>query len=444
MRNNLITRLTIYYLLGCSWLVKADLYSATLAYQEADYPLAFTEFNHLAKIGNADAMYNLAVMYLHGQGTQKSIEKAFVWFSLANDFGILEASQTAHLVLQQSTEPEKLRKTLQQQRTQLQSAYRLNATLNDLTQLSNEPTIYKVHDELPKYPQEAVRQGIEGWVWLEFDIDDSGKAINIEVVDSYPKHIFTASLLNAVERWRYSDAKQNHTLVYHFTTYKGEQYKQTLPIQKKAYETELRQSINAAEQGMAQVQYKIANWLSMKDYNAYQLLRYHWRSDNPTDELLLAAAKNGLNIAQYRIATQLLTSNNHALAALWLAHAAKTMDIAKYRLATLLLKNGNDADTGQAIKLLEEASEQDHLRSIIKLTDRYVTQNIYRDKTKLWLDKGLKIDAHHPQLLLLCAKLAASPSDAKKLATQALNSANKRHWSSQKITEFLASLATLN
>ncbi|MEJ6476884.1 TonB family protein [Pseudoalteromonas piscicida] len=422
-------------------MAKADLYDATLAYQNEKFKIAFSEFSRLAQLGNADAMYNLGVMYLHGQGTEQSAANAFTWFSLANEFGIPEAFQTAQLVLQQSNDQSGLKDFLKLQKTRLANTYLLDTTLTRLRLPNTVTTPTKIQDVLPDYPRETVRQGVEGWVWLEFDIDQSGKATNIEIIDSYPKHIFTASLLNAVEKWRYSGPKEAHTLIYHFATFKGKQYRETLSIQKKAYEKQLRQNINAAEQGVAQVQYYIANWLSMKDYNAYQLLRYHWRSEEPANELYLAAAKNGLDLAQYRLATQLINVGEHRLGALWLEHAAQTMDIAKYRLAKLLIVNKELRNLPQAIKILAEAASNGHLRSAILLANTNLIHLNNKIKAKYWLEFGLSLDPTHPELLLQLAKLTANQAKAKKLAAQALESALERHWSSEAIRLFLQHLA---
>ncbi|OHU88461.1 MULTISPECIES: TonB family protein [Pseudoalteromonas] len=437
MHSNLIIRLIFLLLCGCSWLGRADLYDATLAYQDANYQRAFTQFNHLAKLGNADAMYNLGVMYLYGQGVEKSVASAFAWFSLAHDFGVTEALQTAQLVLQQAKQPKDLQDFVRQQRDNLAKTYLLDSTLPRLEKAETIPSPKKIADVLPNYPEEAVRQGVEGWVWLEFDIDSSGKAINIEVIDSYPKHTFTASLLNAVEKWRYSGAKTNHSLIYHFATYKGEQYHATLKLQKKDYEQQLMLNIDAAEKGVAQVQYNIANWLSMKDYNAYQLLRYHWRTDNPSNRLLLAAAKNGFNLAQYRLAIQLLSRKEEELATLWLHHAAKTMNVARFRLATILLQNSHDEQAQiKALDILEQAASEKHLRAIILLATTHLNITEDLEKAKYWVEQGLSLDTTHPQLLLLSAKLTSSKVQVNRLLSQALKSAMDRGWSTAEIRAF--------
>jgi len=55
----------------------------------------------------------------------------------------------------------------------------------------------------PKYPRNAVKKQIEGWVQLSFDIDKEGKPTNINVIKSQPKKIFVNSAIKALSKWRY-------------------------------------------------------------------------------------------------------------------------------------------------------------------------------------------------------------------------------------------------
>jgi len=56
---------------------------------------------------------------------------------------------------------------------------------------------------LPRYPTRALSRGIEGWVLLEFAIDELGLAVNPVVIESEPPGIFDRAATSAVKRWKY-------------------------------------------------------------------------------------------------------------------------------------------------------------------------------------------------------------------------------------------------
>lgn len=61
----------------------------------------------------------------------------------------------------------------------------------------------------PNYPMDALRDGIEGWVKLAFDIDPSGKVENVRVLESSPARIFDREARRALLRWKYKPQIQN-------------------------------------------------------------------------------------------------------------------------------------------------------------------------------------------------------------------------------------------
>lgn len=56
---------------------------------------------------------------------------------------------------------------------------------------------------LPRYPSRALSRGIEGWVLMEFAINELGQAININIVDAEPAGMFDRSAIAAVKKWKY-------------------------------------------------------------------------------------------------------------------------------------------------------------------------------------------------------------------------------------------------
>lgn len=55
----------------------------------------------------------------------------------------------------------------------------------------------------PKYPVEAIRKRIEGYVKLEFDISERGEPINISVIESSPANVFDQAAIYSFKGWRY-------------------------------------------------------------------------------------------------------------------------------------------------------------------------------------------------------------------------------------------------
>jgi TonB family protein len=55
----------------------------------------------------------------------------------------------------------------------------------------------------PTYPLEAALSGTSGHVVLSFDLDDSGRPINIAVVSAFPRNRFEDGARRALEKSRF-------------------------------------------------------------------------------------------------------------------------------------------------------------------------------------------------------------------------------------------------
>ena len=61
------------------------------SYLKGDYQAAYEEWLPLAELGDAEAQYNLGVMYDEGAGIEKDLVKAAGWFRKAADQGFIDA-----------------------------------------------------------------------------------------------------------------------------------------------------------------------------------------------------------------------------------------------------------------------------------------------------------------------------------------------------------------
>lgn len=55
----------------------------------------------------------------------------------------------------------------------------------------------------PVYPPSALRNKIEGWVKVEFVVNEFGHVINAKVIDSKPKRIFNAATIKALSKSKF-------------------------------------------------------------------------------------------------------------------------------------------------------------------------------------------------------------------------------------------------
>ncbi|GAA4876516.1 TonB family protein [Ferrimonas pelagia] len=55
----------------------------------------------------------------------------------------------------------------------------------------------------PRYPQEAARRRVEGYVVMSFTIDEVGGVTDIKVIEAEPRRMFDREAINALSRWKY-------------------------------------------------------------------------------------------------------------------------------------------------------------------------------------------------------------------------------------------------
>lgn len=56
----------------------------------------------------------------------------------------------------------------------------------------------------PRYPVQAARDGLQGWVRLRFTIMEDGSVDEVEVIEAEPRRVFDREAIRALRRWKYS------------------------------------------------------------------------------------------------------------------------------------------------------------------------------------------------------------------------------------------------
>ncbi|WDP90073.1 MAG: energy transducer TonB [Desulfobacter sp.] len=59
----------------------------------------------------------------------------------------------------------------------------------------------------PVYPFKAKRQGIEGWVSVEFTVTEQGRVADIKILSAKPEKIFDASVIQCLTAWRFKPGR---------------------------------------------------------------------------------------------------------------------------------------------------------------------------------------------------------------------------------------------
>lgn len=61
----------------------------------------------------------------------------------------------------------------------------------------------------PKYPVQAARDGINGYVVMRFSIMEDGTVDEVEVIEAEPKRVFDKEAIRALKRWKYQPKIEN-------------------------------------------------------------------------------------------------------------------------------------------------------------------------------------------------------------------------------------------
>jgi TonB family protein len=98
-------------------------------------------------------------------------------------------------------------RTLQQQLAAAQEQRRF------MTNVVQATSLERLRFVPPAYPRDAQRDGIEGWVDVEFTISTAGIPEALAIRDAQPKDVFDEAALDSVRQWRFEPVMRNQVAV---------------------------------------------------------------------------------------------------------------------------------------------------------------------------------------------------------------------------------------
>lgn len=183
----------------------ADLYAASAEYKKGDYPQALSDYLALAKLGQPQAQFNVAVMYKTGRGTQASDIHAYAWAMLAAENGQAGAKELA----------DKIRPSLAPGSEQIAGWFTAPYTPAVLAERLLPRARFQGSEEVQEqrkwlrecspvsaypwvYPEEARDKGMEGDVFVAFTLMPDGRARLPRVILDVPQGVFGAAARKAI------------------------------------------------------------------------------------------------------------------------------------------------------------------------------------------------------------------------------------------------------
>jgi|SRR5271154_125899 len=356
--------------------VRADLYSAHVAYENHDYKKAFEEFKELAELGQPQAQYTLAVLYVRGEGVPTSLTYGHAWAALAGENGETKGTALAAELAPQLT-PNSLRLS-----SDLQAQYSQANLDKQLLPHFLKGRDYQDRDParlskpfVPSYPTEAQAKGVQGEVFVEFIVAPDGHPRMPRILYALPNGYFESTVRESILRTVYLPARIN-----------GE------PISSAT----------------SMFYYFKVESVSIRDYGNLEqrVLKTKLKAEagDPSAQMLYGMMIAGL--------PQLKQSHDQALP--WFLKAAQAgAPYAQYQIGTGLLQGrGCQCDSTKGEIWLEKAAQADQPDAQVSLAEYLLRDNPTRESVAgalVWLERAAK-QGNSSAKLQLAAMLAASPS----------------------------------
>ncbi len=361
MSARLATRLAAAVVLLAATLISgpttADLVSASTAYQAGDYTKAFQDFSEMARLGQPTAQYDLAVMYLRGEGTRQSDIYAYAWASLAAANGVEHAKELAdHVRPGLAPGSEKIAADIMADYGNAMLDARLNPKLVESEAATDRDArnhCWPTRLAPTTYPDVYRARWVEGEVYVEFSVMPDGRSRIPRIIYAVPAGAFDATVRNSLLKSEFTPPPAGQpprrcTLFYRFVLRPGS------GIATPALDKLVNETLTKAQAGDPNAQMLYGMLLA-------GLPQLH----KPRSQALpwfLKAAQAGQPTAQFQVGYSMLNGwgceceVNKGLD--WLRRAAQSgQPDAEVALAAYALRGEPDEERGRQAKLwLEQAA----------------------------------------------------------------------------------------
>jgi len=364
----------------------ADLHTAHVAYEKQDFKTAFTQFKELAELGQPQAQYALAVMYVRGEGVERSMTYGHAWASLAAANGEPRGSVLA-TDLETNLTPTSLAISvdIQVQFNQATLDKRLMPVVlrGKDYQDRDPPRLSKPF--VPEYPLDAQHKGIQGEAYVEFVVAPDGHPRIPRILYALPAGYFEATIRDSVLKSVFLPARIN-----------GQPMSSAYSM---FYNFEMKEvSIHA----YGNLEQRVAKTKLLAE------------GGDPSAQMLYGMMIAGL--------PQLKQTRDRAVP--WFLKAAQAgAPYAQYQIGTdLLLGRGCQCDSTKGEIWLEKAAQADQTDAQVSLAEFLLRDRPNSDSLAgalVWLERAAK-NGNASAKLLLSAVLAANPAPEIRDPTRAL------------------------
>ena len=356
MRRLLITALALL----CHTAHAITFEEANTFYDRGQFDRAGDAYERMAKLCNADAQYNLAVMYARGEGREQDMASAYAWARLASDAGQADAPKLVKIARKRLGGDAGRASERYGQVLAMAGPQRLQDLFPD--NLFGTAGIYPLYTAQPEYPRSLARNGNSGWADLLVAVGKDGSVRYPSLL--YQTHDgFGRAALDAIVRTRYQPERVQGAEVMTF----GVKYRYIFQMKgaqlnEKSLQRALSELKAKAGQGGSDASYAYAFALDSATSFARMPEEKASLELEPANPWYSEAARYGSSLAEFQLGLATLNGReckvDPSKASFWLESAADRVLEARFTLAHELLSGVRlPRDEARGLRLMHETAE---------------------------------------------------------------------------------------